>query len=165
MRVTAEMTYPAAPAEVFAMIADQAFQDRKLKGTGALSWEVAVRADADATVVTSKRALPTDQVPEAFRGFIGGQITLLQTETWGPAGANGSRTGTLVVEVAGAPVRLEAQLSLAPTDSGTQQMVEGELKARVPLFGGRIEKAAEPAVRAAIDAEERLGREWLAGSR
>jgi hypothetical protein len=32
----------------------------------------------------------------------------------------------------------------------------------VPLLGGKIERSVEPAVRAAITAEERIGQAWLA---
>jgi Protein of unknown function (DUF2505) len=163
VRVTAEIQYPATPDAVFAMLTDQAFQDRKLKRTGALSWTVDISTEGGGAVVTSTRDLPTDQVPEAFRAFVGSKITLTQTETWGPAGADGARTGTLVVRIGGAPVRLDARLSLGATATGTTEKVEGDLKASVPLIGGKIERGAEPAVRAAIEAEERIGQEWLAG--
>ena len=162
MRVTAEINYPAVPADVFTMLIDKAFQDRKLAQTGALSWDVAIRDEAGGAVISSTRALPTDQVPDAFRTLVGDRITLSQTETWGPAGADGSRTGTLLIEVAGAPIKLTATLSLTPTGSGSVEVVDGELKARVPLIGGKIERSTEPAVRAAIDAEERIGQAWLA---
>ena len=162
MRVTAEIHYAAEPNVVFAMLTDKAFQDRKLGQTGALSWTVEVRTEAGGAVLTSTRALPTDQVPDAFRSLIGSQITISQTETWGPADPSGARTGTLLIEVAGAPIKMTATLSLSASGSGTVELVDGELKARVPLVGGRIERAAEPAVRAAIDAEERIGQAWLA---
>jgi hypothetical protein len=162
VRVTAEIHYAAAPGDVFAMLTDKAFQDRKLSRTGALSWEVVIRADGSNAVVTSSRALPTDQIPDAFRKLVGSQLTITQTETWGPAGPDGARTGTLVVEVAGAPIRMNSTLSLSASGAGTVEVVDGELKARVPLIGGRIERSAEPAVRAAIDAEERIGQAWLA---
>jgi hypothetical protein len=164
VRVTTDIQYAAAPEAVFAMLTDKAFQDRKLSQTGALSWDVEIRTDGGGAVVTSRRALPTDQVPDAFRALVGPQITIAQTETWGPAGPDGSRTGTLVVEVGGAPIKLNATLSLSPSGpgGGSVERVDGELKARVPLLGGKIERSAEPAVRAAIDAEERIGRAWLA---
>jgi hypothetical protein len=162
VRVTAEMHYAGLPNDIFAMLTDRAFQDRKLGQTGALSWEVEIRLDSGGAVITSQRALPTDQVPDAFRALVGAQISITQTETWGPAGPDGARTGSLVVEVAGAPIRMNASLSLGPAGAGTVERVDGELKARVPLIGGKIERSAEPAVRAAIDAEERIGQAWLA---
>jgi hypothetical protein len=176
VRLTAEIRYAADPMTVFGMLTDQEFQERKLTGTGAVSHQVSVHPTPDGgAVVSSSRALPTDQVPDAFRALVGERLTIRQTETWGPADASGARTGTLEVSVAGTPVRLTASLSLslsgsdggsppsgATSPAGCLERVDGELKARVPLVGARIEKAAEPAVRAAIQAEERIGRAWLA---
>lgn len=165
MRVTAEIRYAAEPQAVFEMLTDQAFQERKLAQTGALSYNASVVVSGDGgAVVASSRALPTDRVPDAFRTFVGDRLTVEQTETWNPPGPDGARTGTLSVSIPGAPVKLTASLSLAPTATGCLEIVSGELKARVPLIGGKIEKAAEPAVRAAIDAEERIGQAWLAES-
>ena len=163
MRVTAEIRYSATPGDVFAMITDKSFQERKLGQTGALSWDVQVRLETGGgAVVTSRRAMPTDQIPDAFRTFVGKQVVISQTETWGPPGADGARTGTLVVELGDAPIRMNASLSLVVASPGTVERVDGELKARVPLIGGKIERSAEPAVRAAIAAEERIGVAWLA---
>jgi hypothetical protein len=162
MRVTAEIHYSADPATVFEMLTDKAFQDRKLSETGALSWDARVQREGDAAVIVSHRELSTDIVPDSFRSMVGQQITIVQTERWGPARADGSRTGTLEVEVGAAPVKLTAALTLAATSTGTTQSVDGELKARVPLLGGKIERSVEPAVRAAITAEERIGQAWLA---
>jgi hypothetical protein len=162
VRMTAEIRYAAEPADVFAMLTDRTFQDRKLGQTGALSWELEITTDGGGAVITSRRVLPTDQVPDAFRALVGSQIRISQTETWGQAGPDGGRTGTLVVEVSGAPIRMNATLSLSASGAGTVEHVDGELKAKVPLIGGKIERSAEPAVRAAITAEERIGQAWLA---
>jgi hypothetical protein len=53
-------------------------------------------------------------------------------------------------------------MTLRPGDGGTRQTIDGDLKASVPLVGGRIEKAIEPAMQAAIRVEQREGRAWLA---
>jgi hypothetical protein len=165
VRLSAEIRYAAAPQVVFDMLTDQAFQERKLAQTGALSYTASVVLSGDGgAVVASSRALPTDQVPDAFRSMVGDRLTVDQTETWNPAGPDGARTGTLSVTVSGVPVKLTAALSLSVTGAGCLETVSGDLKARVPLIGGRIEKAVEPAVRAAIDAEQRIGQVWLAGS-
>jgi hypothetical protein len=162
VRVTAEIHYSADPATVFEMLTNKAFQDRKLSSTGALSWDVRVQREGDAAVIVSHRALPSDVIPDAFRAMVGQQITIVQTERWGPARPDGSRTGTLDVELGGAPIRMTASLTLSVAEGGTVELVDGELKARVPLIGGKVERTAEPAVRAAIDAEQRIGQAWLA---
>src|SRR6185312_12007278 len=98
-----------------------------------------------------------DQLPDFLRGLTGGTLTVVQVETWDPRDGGGGRGGTIGVEIGGAPVRLSGTLSLALDGTGdgaqTVETIDGELRARVPLIGGRIEKAAEPAMRAAVRAE------------
>ena len=164
MRLAAELHYDAAPAEVFAMLLTQAFQEEKLAATGALSYEVTISPGADGgAVVRSRRELPTDRVPSQFRSLVGPRLAVVQTETWGPAGPTGERTGTLTVEVAHAPLKAAGSLRLlASAGGGTDELVDGELTASIPIVGGRVERALEPVFRAAIDVEARTGKAWLA---
>lgn len=162
MRVTADMQFPADPASVFAMLADQAFQERKVGAVSRGPWDVRVQQEGDSAVIVSHRTLPPDVIPDAFRSMVSSSITITQTEKWGPAAPDGSRNGDVDIEVGGVPVRLTGTLALVPTsDGGCTERIEGELKAKIPLFGGKVERAAEPAVRAAIDAEGRIGVKWL----
>jgi hypothetical protein len=69
------------------------------------------------------------------------------------------------VEIKGAPVRLAAAMTMHADGGGTRQTIDGDVKASVPLIGGRIEKAVEPALQAAIRVEQREGRAWLATPR
>ncbi|MCE0534836.1 DUF2505 domain-containing protein [Kineosporia rhizophila] len=163
MRVSADMHYRADPARVFAMLTNQEFQERKVGRISKGAWDVRVQREGDTAVIVSHRTLPPEVVPDAFRAMISTTITITQTEKWGPAAPDGSRSGSIDVELSGVPVRLTGALSLAPApDGGCREQVTGELKAKIPLFGGKVEKAAEPAVRAAIDAEGRIGEQWLA---
>jgi hypothetical protein len=52
-------------------------------------------------------------------------------------------------------------MTLRADGTGTRQTIDGDLKASVPLIGGRIEKAIEPALQGAIRVEQREGRTWL----
>jgi hypothetical protein len=163
VRLRAEINYPADAATVFAMLTDVGFQERKLEATGALSYEVEVETDEDGgAVITSTRQMPTDQVPDVVRGLVGQTLTIAQVEEWTAPDGSGDRSGTVRVEVSGAPVKLTATLALRGGAGGSQEIIEGDLKARVPLIGGRIEKAAEPAIMGAIRVEERTGTAWLA---
>ena len=63
--------------------------------------------------------------------------------------------------VAGAPIALKGTLMLAPGQGGTVETLEAELKAKVPLIGGKIEKAAAPPIEEAIDIEATTAQKWL----
>lgn len=169
MRLTDEIRYPADPRAVFAMLADQEFQARKCRATGALEHTVDIAPQDDGGVtITTRRSMPTDQLPEVLRALAGGALTLVQVETWGGEDPAGGREGTIEVEITGTPVRMAGTLTLrvdgdVPGGVGSVETIDGDLKASVPLVGGRIEKSAEPAVRAAIRAERRTGTAWLSG--
>ena len=163
MRLSAEIRYDAGPESVFRMIVDPAFQEAKCAATGSLEHEVDVSEHADGgATVHSRRTMPTDQIPDVVRSFLGSTVHLAETQRWSAATGDGSRTGSITVEIEGIPVRFTASTALTADAAGTQQPIEGELKASVPFFGGRIESAAEPAVRAAIRVEQRTGTAWLA---
>ena len=163
MRLSAEIRYDADPATVIAMLTDADFQERKCAATGALDHEVEIEEyDDDSAAIRTSRTMPTDQVPDFVRTFVGQTLTVVQVDDWQPATPDGSREGTVVVEIKGAPVRLAAAMTLRADGAGTRQTIDGDVKASVPLIGGRIEKAIEPALQAAIRVEQREGRTWLA---
>ncbi|GAA2035668.1 DUF2505 domain-containing protein [Pseudokineococcus marinus] len=164
MRLSADVRYPASAAEVGRMLADPGFVDARDEATHPLSHSARVEGSPEgAFVVRSTRVMPTDDVPQVARRFVGDSLELHQTDSWTAPSADGGRTGTMTIEVVGAPVVLRADLRLeADGDGACTERMAGDLKASVPLVGGALEKAAEPAVRAAIRSEEAVGRRWLA---
>jgi hypothetical protein len=163
VRLTKDISYAADPAAVFAMLTEVPFQERKCAATGALSHDVDIeRYDDGSVVIRTRRTLPTEQVPDFAQRFVGRTIDVVQVDDWGPAGADGAREGTVVVELKGAPIRFAGSVSLRPGGEGTVEAFDGDIKASVPLIGGRMEKALEPALRAAINTEHREGQAWLA---
>ena len=162
MRLTDRIHFDAAPAAVFAMLTDRRFQERVCTASGATEHQVTVeeRAGGGATV-TTRRVLPTTGMPDFVRSFAGQRLTITQRTTWSAVAADDGSTGTTEVEIAGAPVRLSARIGLAAEGAATVEDVAGDLTASVPLLGGRIERAAEPAVRSALRIEAEVGRDWL----
>ena len=161
MKISATFDYPATPQEVFAMLADEDFQARKCLATGALGHSVSVRAQGDRTVIVSSRDLPTDNFPDFVKSFVGATLAVTETQDWGPADPNGARQGRLTVDLDGVPMDLAGTLSLAPAGRGSVESVDGDLKARIPLLGGKIERAAAPAIESAMRAEQETGQAWL----
>ena len=160
LRVT--FALPASPAAVAEMLADPAYVEAKVRASGAIEQQVdVVPAEGGAFTVTTRRALPTDQIPANLRAFVGSQIDVRQVEAWEAADRDGGRAGTVVVEIAGAPVRLTGSVRLVVDGQSAAIDYEGELKAAIPLFGGAVEEAAGRAIRSALGAEEGVARRWL----
>jgi len=163
VRIETEIRYAATPDAVGTMLADPSFVDSKCAATGALRHTVQVDGDASgAFTVTTVRTMATDTFPDVARKFVGETVDIKEVDSWEAAAADGARSGTVVVEISGAPLKLNGTLALRAHDGGTLQEIEGNLKASVPIIGGRLEKAAEPALQMAMRKEGEVGREWLA---
>jgi len=164
VRFDAEIRYEADPQRTFEMLTDPAFLERVCVDNGAVEHSVSVQpADDGGVVITTVRVLPTKDVPPVVKGFVGETLTVTETDSWGPAAADGSRQGTVTLDIQGAPVKLTGTLAFTALEDGaSQEKLSGDLKAGIPLFGGQVEKAAEPAVRSAIKVKQRTAAAWLA---
>ncbi|MGH8823488.1 MAG: DUF2505 domain-containing protein [Jiangellaceae bacterium] len=164
MDLRTELRFDTDPVTVFAMFTDQAYLARKAEATGAVRHEASVARAGDRVTVRLLRVMPPD-VPDLLRRFVGETIDLDQTDVWEPASADGSRTGSIHIDMGGAPVNLTGGMTLIGTAGGAAATVDAKVKASIPLVGGRIEKAVHDAVVHAARIEEQVGRAWLAGDR
>ncbi|WP_431844140.1 DUF2505 domain-containing protein [Calidifontibacter indicus] len=163
MKIDRSWTYPARATDVYAMICDEAFQQRKTDATSTDGGSIDIAERADGHVITVERVLPTDAFPENIRAMVGRTITVVETQTWGAAGADGARVADLVVDVRGTPASMKGTVTLsADGDAESTVAVNGDLRGGIPIIGGKIEKAAAPSFFHALEQEERIGREYLA---
>ncbi|PRY61265.1 uncharacterized protein DUF2505 [Knoellia remsis] len=150
MKFTHRAEYPADPETVFAAMTEQSFQDAACEATTTGTWTATVEESGGRTVISTERVLPTDNLPDIARGFVGDTLTVIESQTWGPAAADGSRSADLNLHIKGAPMTLRGTITLAPTATGSVEEIDAELKAGVPLIGGKLEKAAAEPLRAGV---------------
>ncbi|MGI8434680.1 MAG: DUF2505 domain-containing protein [Nocardioidaceae bacterium] len=163
MHVRAEIHYPeASPQQTFRLAVDEKFRRAVCEATHSLRYDVSiVEADGGATVVV-ERTIPAD-VPDVAKRFVGDTVTVRQTEKWAPApDATGRRRADLLLEVVGQPARMTGSVVIDPDDSGSRQLVEGDLRVSIPFLGKRLEPEITKVVLAAVRAEQRTGEAWLA---
>jgi hypothetical protein len=165
VRLSVTLDLPTDAHAAARLLADPEYVHQKVSASGALEQHVDITGSADAAfTVTTRRALPTDQIPAHLRSLVGTRIDVRQVEAWEAPAADGSRIGTVVVEIAGAPVRLSGRTALTPAGAGSTTVTyDGELRASVPLFGSAIEQATAGAVRSALEVEQDVARRWIAG--
>lgn len=163
MRIAKSYEYAAAVHAVFAVTADQAFQDAKMVATGAISHTATVTASGERVFVMTERVLASQGLPDFVKTFVGDSLTIVEHQDWGPAGADGSRIASIDMHVRGAPVTLRGTISLIPTATGTLEDVDTELKAHIPLLGAKIERAASVPIERAIDIEAATRDDFLRG--
>lgn len=162
MKVTESADLPAAPDEVFALRATEGFQEEKCIRSASVGHSVAVTEQGGRTLINTTRSIPTDSLPDVVRKTVGRHLRIHEVQDWGPAAADGARVARIDIEVEGVPVTLKGSLTLAPAPAGSHQHFTGDLKAALPFIGGKIEKAAAPAIKLGFDLEAQIIEEWHA---
>ncbi len=88
--------------------------------------------------MTVSRALPSG-VPGFLARFLPQDGRVVQTDTWQPAEADGTRRGTWTLDIPGSPGEVRGTVRLEPTATGCRQVNEGTAKVNIPLVGGKAE--------------------------
>lgn len=142
-KIHEELHYDDSPGKVFALISSGAFQLEiisHLGGKDAELVEESITGDGGVKVVTRQRT--GVELPGFAKKLIPANTTVTQTYVWGKANEDGSRQGTWSADAKGAPVSMGGPTELRTTGSGSVHVFEGEVKASVPLVGGRLESFA-----------------------
>jgi uncharacterized protein YndB with AHSA1/START domain len=160
MELKLSASYDATPEEVFAIVTDATFREQACEKTKALSYSVEVTESGGDTIVKVQREMPSDDVPDIARKFVGQTLTVVQTETWHPAKADGSREADVRGEISNTPVTLKGTAQITTAGASTVQSIELDVKVAVPLIGKKIEPFVVDAIRSGLQKEHELGKEW-----
>ncbi|AXH95814.1 DUF2505 domain-containing protein [Ornithinimicrobium avium] len=164
MRITETVVHPTDPWATFEMLTDPTYQELRCRRSGATDQTVGVEQEGQATVVTTRRHLPSDGVPDFARAFVGPTLLLVEMVRWGSADEDGEREAAVSLELPGLPVAFTGgtHLRRGAQEGTTDQVLDGDLEANVPLLGHRIEQAVAPRISAIMRIEQEVSREWLA---
>lgn len=157
MKISQQWTLPTTPDEVYALSIDPAYQDEICEEAGALSHQSTVTEKGAGHEVRVQRIMPSGDVPDLVKKIVGDKVDVTQVITWGARQADGSREGTLDIGFKGQPITMKGTASIAPDGDGTRIAVDADLKAKIPLVGGKVEKLSAPEIIKAIGAEETVG--------
>jgi hypothetical protein len=154
------LRYEASPADVRAMLTDPSFRKRVCTTTHATRSNVSVEPGASGPTVVVDQTQPARGIPSFAQKFVGKEIEIVQRESW-----SDDTSADLTVDLPGKPGRFDGRLTLQPDGEGTVETVTGNVEVKVPLVGGKLEGLVGDLLKAALDAEQRVGRSWLASGR
>jgi uncharacterized protein DUF2505 len=160
MRFSHRLTYDAATDDVHRMLADPAFREKVCVAMHATDREVSVDGAGAGMTVVVDQTQPARGIPAFATRIVGEEIRIVQRETWRDASG-----GSLEISIPGKPGTFSGTVELAADGAGTVESVNGEVRVKVPLLGGRLEGLVGDLLRTAFRTEERVGRAWLAGER
>lgn len=161
MEIRTHADYDATVERVFAVLTDPAFVAETVIELSVAGHSYHVTEEGSHTVVASRRTLSTAGMPDVARKVAGEVLTVDEEQRWSPPSADGGREAALWLRIEGVPVGLTGTIRLMAQGDRTRQEVVADLRAKIPLVGGSVERAAAPAIIAGIDAEAQMARAWL----
>ncbi|MCX6396195.1 MAG: DUF2505 domain-containing protein [Propionibacteriales bacterium] len=157
-KVRYELRYDdATPAEVYAMLSDPEFRDAVCEFQRFPRRDITITPTSTGMDVTVDQHRPATEVPSFARKFVGDEINIVQSESW-----TSPTKASLHVTIPGKPGDMLGTVVLNAVDGGTTEVVEVDVKASIPLVGGKIEGVIGDMLGKALRAENKVGRDWLA---
>ena len=138
-----EFRYDHPVNEVFALIASGAFQVELTEHLGGKNVKLLDDAGADGSVTLTVSQQTAVDLPGFAKKLVPTNATVTQTYEWPAAEADGSHRGRWSAVTKGAPISIGGPTELLPSDQGgTVHRFLGQIKANVPLVGGKLESFA-----------------------
>jgi Protein of unknown function (DUF2505) len=160
MKIRHEITYDAGVEDVYAMLTDPAFRQKSCDAMGVLSADISIQPKDSGALIVIDQVQPTEGIPAFAKRIAGDKTQAIQTEEWGD-----HANAELTVKTPGKPTQISGQLSLTNDGQRTVEAFEGEVKAKIPLIGGKLESLMADLFKAGMDKEHGAGVAWLAGER
>ena len=142
------------------MLADPAFREKVCVAMRATRRDVRIDGAPETMKVLVDQTQPAKGIPSFAKKFVGEEIQIVQHEQWKSASG-----ATLKVEIPGKPGALDGSIDLSQNGSGTVETVDGDIKVKIPMIGGKLEALIGDLLASALRTEERVGKAWLAGDR
>ena len=139
------------------MLLAPAFWDTVAQATGAFSSKTTVSESGSSVEVVTDEEQKVVGVPGFAKKFVGDSTRAIKTLRW-----NGD-TAAFAVETPGKPTSLSGTASLSSSGSTTKLRYDLDVKASVPLIGGKLEKLVADLTIEGFGKEEAAGVAWLAG--
>lgn len=159
-RLSCTQVHAAAPDVVRAMVTDPAYMDARARATGALEVSASAETAPDGvTTVVITRVLPSD-MPAFAVSIVGETLTVTEHQAWAPL-ADGACTCAFTVEFS-APLVFTGTAVMRGDGGQTTVLTEGEFKASVPLFGGKVERLALEQTERYLAKEQEFAAQWCA---
>lgn len=165
MRITETVVHEADPQRTFEMLTDHDYQVTRCQRAGATDQTVTVDREPDGTTtVTTQWHVPSDGVPDYAKAFVGPSLLLVETVRWGTPDADGEREAAMGLELPGIPVSFTGGVHLRRGEAAgrTEHTVDGDLEARIPLLGRKVEAMVSERIGEMVRVEQQVAQEWLA---
>ncbi|WP_236789814.1 DUF2505 domain-containing protein [Amycolatopsis sp. GM8] len=117
---------------------------------------------ADGVSYTLRQGVGAEKLPSVVRTIHSGDLFVDRQERWHKTGAG--YDGTARATVSGVPGEIDVRTELRAEGGKTVLRMDGEVKIRIPLVGGRLEEFVAGQITGLLKREVELSAQWLAES-
>lgn len=124
---------------ILRMFGDEGYYRAKYEKMGGAPEVLDTQSSENRFSITVRHALDASRLkfPDFVKSRIGDNLYLRQTDAW----QLDQGRGRLDIDIEKAPVEIRSTLHLTDQGSGSRLTLDFDIKASVPLLGGKIEKA------------------------
>lgn len=144
---------------VMRMYADRAFFDRKYRDLAMVDFELLDHQQSDKRFSVKYRLVMKSDapLPEAAKKIIGDNLRITQQDSWDLD----RREGRIDIEIKGAPLTICADMKLGEENGRGVNRQHWTITCKVPLVGGKIEKAVAEDIRTKSRADLEVSRKII----
>jgi uncharacterized protein YaiE (UPF0345 family) len=140
------------------MLQDPQYLAQKYAALGDISFSVDEHSPSDGGVSSKVSREVASTLPEVAKKVLGQTTKLVQSEQWQVHGDG--YAGNLTVE--SGPVHITGKQTIVPVgDAESDWTAEMEVKASIPMVGGKIEKAVAEETKGSLPKEMQFNVDWL----
>lgn len=150
--------YDATPDQIMAMLSDAGYPDAKYQDLGDVSFTVAEHEASDNGLNVTVDRQVASNLPDLAKKALGETTKMKQTEVWRKDGD--SYVGNMTIEAS--PVTITVTNTIKPSGDGSDWTSDFDIKAGVPLVGGKIEKMVMEETKTTLPKEKAFNDSWLA---
>ena len=153
--------YPRDPEGLRQMYLDRDYQAAKYRALQDRSTDIQELAEtADGWRLTVEREVDAN-LPDLAKKVLGDTNRLIQREVWTKSGED--YLCDVVIDSPGKPVTISGSMKMEKTGPDTSNWhVDFQIKASVPLVGGKIETMVADEAQANLAKEYEFNKQWLA---
>ncbi len=160
MKFRKVLDYDASPDEVFAMLRDETFRSSVCDAQEVVSHTVTITPDGEGFSLAMNQEQNTAGLPSIAKKIVGDTTQTVIEEDW-----KGRTGGSMSITTPGKPTQASGTIRLEPHGAGTHEVVELEVKVKVPLIAGKLESLMAEQIERGYDVEYVVGQAWLRGEK
>ncbi|MCV7397981.1 DUF2505 domain-containing protein [Mycobacterium paraseoulense] len=153
---------PASVEQIHTTFGREDYWLARLRASNAPTTLDSLVVDADGTVaIRATQHVSRQVMPTFIAKAIPGELKIVHSETWRPAG-DGEVRGQISVVSSGGVGSGRAEAWMAPAGDGARLRFAVQVAVKIPLVGRKLEKSMEADLAESIPALQRFTATWIA---